>query len=321
MKRNRSYFWFLIVGILVVIFYATYQMLGWNKGEEKFYISVIVSDSRSDRWTAFKRGLNQGVQDSSMYLSIVSTGSITRLEDEIALIEREVENGADAVIAEPCADVNESGLLESLPDVPIVLIGSDITGEHRFDVVMADAREVGKSIAGALLQDNPAPEGMTMAILTGNQEQLAMRECLGSFMEVMKDTKIHILWTMAHKETTGAQTLSLNMKSKPVDLLITLDNESTELAVDYLKDNPSARCQVYGEGRSEKAVYYLDRGMIRALAVPNEYLMGYKSARIIAGKLEYHTSEPDNQMIDYLLVTPENVHAQEYANVLFPAVR
>ena len=64
-----------------------------------------------------------------------------------------------------------------------------------------------------------------------------------------------------------------------MDILITLGNAETETAVDYLQADTSYKRQfmIYGEGCSDKTVYYLDKGIIKSLVVPNEFNMGYQS--------------------------------------------
>lgn len=42
----------------------------------------------------------------------------------------------------------------------------------------------------------------------------------------------------------------------------TLDNEETELAGDFILTLFTDKPKLYGEGRSEKAVYYLDKGVV-----------------------------------------------------------
>ena len=54
----------LISSLLVVIFYVAYAMMNIGKEKQHYTLSVIVHDSSSDRWNAFKEGMNQGADDN-----------------------------------------------------------------------------------------------------------------------------------------------------------------------------------------------------------------------------------------------------------------
>jgi len=66
-------------------------MLGVNKEEKKYSVSVIVNDSNNDRWIAMREGLEQAAKDDDIQLNYVSTGVFASEDEEKALIEREVE--------------------------------------------------------------------------------------------------------------------------------------------------------------------------------------------------------------------------------------
>ena len=60
MNKNRFYIGLLVTAILAVLVYASYGMVNAGKKETYHSVAVIVDDSSSDRWTAFKEGLEQG---------------------------------------------------------------------------------------------------------------------------------------------------------------------------------------------------------------------------------------------------------------------
>lgn len=55
-----------------------------NQGKEEDYISVsvIVNDSSSERWDAFREGLEQGAEDNHVHLNLVSTGKFQNVQEE-----------------------------------------------------------------------------------------------------------------------------------------------------------------------------------------------------------------------------------------------
>ena len=60
----------------------------------------------------------------------------------------------------------------------------------------------------------------------------------------------------------------------------------------------------------KKTVYYLDKGLIRELVVPNEYYMGYESMVLAAQMARYHTDKMEQVEVDFFRVTKENLYAK-----------
>lgn len=106
-----------------------------------------------------------------------------------------------------------------------------------------------------------------------------------------------------------------------VDAVVSLENNDTEKAVDLLFNDDSISWRIYGEGCSEKLVYYLDKGLIQELIVPNEYYMGYQSMAMAAQNIRYYTDKTDQIEVEFFEVTKENLYDEETSWILFPTVR
>ena len=63
MNRDRLYLGFVTALIVTVVIYTSYGLLNSEKKDTHYVVSVIVSNSGSDRWNAFKEGLNQGADE------------------------------------------------------------------------------------------------------------------------------------------------------------------------------------------------------------------------------------------------------------------
>ena len=118
--------------IIMVIIYASYGLLNGGKEELHYSVSVVIGNSGSDQWNAFKEGLNQGANESGIYLNIVSASAFSGLAEEYTILERELENGADGVIAALCDTSDPGGRLEKIAGRDqIVLIASDAGSRER----------------------------------------------------------------------------------------------------------------------------------------------------------------------------------------------
>ena len=105
------------------------------------------------------------------------------------------------------------------------------------------------------------------------------------------------------------------------DIVVSLDNDRTEQAVDYLQAQEQTEFGLYGIGCSEKNVYYLDKGVIGALVVPNEFNIGYLSAAAIAGQLREPLSSAKTEKVGFLTITKDNLYDEENQKILFPIVQ
>ena len=72
---------------------------------------------------------------------------------------------------------------------------------------------------------------------------------------------------------------------------------------------------------SKKNVYYLDKGVIGALVVPNEFNIGYLSAAAIAGQLREPLSSAKTEKVGFLTITKDNLYDEENQKILFPIVQ
>ena len=325
MNRNRVYFGLLIFALIVTIVWTSAGMLGVNKEEKKYSVSVIINDSNNDRWIAMREGLEQAAKDDNIQLNYVSTGVFTSEEEEKALIEREVENGADGIIVQLVSSEDSYAVFEKIdPSVAVMLLETDAVPEGVYAVTAPDNHWIGEALAQTIFQDygDSLPD-KKIGILSGNQDQLSMHQRLGSVKKLLKDENIEPVWILSGQGENLSTELMAKQADEPVDILITLGNAETETAVDYLQADAGYKRQfmIYGEGCSDKAVYYLDKGVIKTLVVPNEFNMGYQSVHSIAEQIKYKLSSAESTTVDSLVINRQNLYDEENQKTLFPIVQ
>ncbi len=316
MKRNRvSVILFLII-IISVIGYSAYEMVNQGKDEDYISVSVIVNDSSNVRWDAFRIGLEQGAEDNHVHLNLVSTGTFQDAQEEQTIVKRELDGDADGVIVDPYSSEKDI-ILPTESAKPVVLIETGIETDKLFNSVMTDHVKLGKSLADAVIKDKAVKVG----ILSGNQEQLGMRQRLKSVQDALAEAGIEISWILSEKEFNKKIRSMEYFADHQTDTVISLENNSTEKAVDILLNDDSISWKLYGEGRSEKLIYYLDKGLIQELAVPNEYYMGYESMVLAAQSIRYYTDKTEQADVEFYMISKENLYDEETSRILFPNVR
>lgn len=320
MNKNRVYFGGVLLSLLVITVWAFYGMFHTGKVQEVHKVSVIVADSNNDRWIALHEGLAQAADDYGIDLNFVSTGEFKTVEEELALINREIDNGAEGVIVQMASSAElEQALEEISARVAVMLLETDVMPEDVYAFAGTDNAAMGNALAEAIREDlGDALAGKTVGVLCGNQKQIAMQERLHGLEEGMRDTGATIIWTIdyANSENAGSDLLQ---RAESADIVVALENDETEHMVDALQEN--GRTLLYGVGCSEKAVYYLDKGVIHTLVVPNEFNMGYQSMESLANQLRYRLTQAEDCEVEYLVVNRDNLYDDDNQKVLFPIVQ
>lgn len=323
-SRNRFYFGMLIAVVLTVIIWASYGMLNVGREEESYSVSVIVENSSSDRWTSLRQGLEQAARDYNIDLNYVSTGSFRNFDEECDAIDRELGNGAQGVIVQMVTSESGEEIDRVSTQASVVLLETDVKPEDLYTLVGPDNAGMGEAVAGAVKEDFGATlSGKRIGILSGNQKQIAMQQRLAGVSENLENAGAVIAWSIEGTSDGSKEMFYQKVQQEPVDILIALGNDELEFLVDYvsMQTEQPEDCLLYGIGGSEKTVYYLDKGVIGALVVPNEFNMGYLSMETIAKQLIYHMGESGSSRVDYLVVNRTNLYDEDNQKVLFPIVQ
>lgn len=323
--RNKSYILLSMLALIAVIAWASYGIINSNKEDTRYNVSVIVSNSNSNRWTSLGEGLEQAASDDNIRINFVKSSSIIHsAKEQKDLIDRELESGVDGIILEPYSSQDVSGIISDMASrAAVVLLDTDVEPEGIYMAVMPDNTAIGEAIGQSIKNDlGNALSGKRIGILCGNLDKNSMRDRLKGLNNSLEETGIIIEWTI-HDEIDVGKKLAQAQEEKPVDIIAALGNDETETAIDYILSVGSKEPAVmlYGEGCSEKLVYYLDKGTIQALIVPNEFNMGYLSLEAIKKLLRYKEFSDENPQIEFLVINKDNLYDEENQKVLFPIVQ
>ena len=343
-KNNLIYLMALILVIIAFIAFATYGMLDGSKDEEWYPVSVIVENSSSDRFTSFREGLERGAEDYHIRLNVVSTGAFSGIEEEYQIIHREIDNGAKGVIVEMCDSSNytDDSAVEIGSD-KMILVETDVEAEGMYAAILPQSYEMGEAVAEAVIADyGEKLEDTDIGILAGNLKQTAGQQCLKGFMDKIESAGASILWNLSDEDNVN-NTFEWCLEKKRVDIVVSHpypDNThfflSSQfhtvqiLSVPAPADNqqPVPFCHYlmiprclpsFSQGTIQ--MYYLDKGVIGALVVPNEFNIGYLSAAAIAGQLREPLSSAKTEKVGFLTITKDNLYDEENQKILFPIVQ
>lgn len=316
MKKNRSLsiIIFALVASLLILLIMSNQAL--STADTSPQVSVILNDSNSGRWVRFRAGLEQAAKDYNINLNYVTTTKSNDFEQEKAVIDKEIENGTNAMIIQLVNNVDSQQYInEKSKKTMIALVETDLEDpdtNKSYLLARADNQGIGTALGQMVIDGTTDVSGSTVGIVTGNTP--SMKERLLALQTALQQRNVRIAWTV---QTTDE--LLMKQNADPATSIVTLDNDSLEEVAAYYKDiqRPSL---IYGVGCSDKTIYYLDSGRIDGMIVPNEYTMGYVSLAKVARHLSNRLAKVEDTTVNYFKITKENLYSTENQKLIFPIV-
>lgn len=322
-KKIRGYLWIALF-LAVMAGFSAWGMLASTGKSKEYHISVIVSDSESDRWSSLRAGITQAAQDNGVSLNFVVTDDIRSNTAEMKLAETEIQSGADAILMDPFSSEGTEEMITSLSSrVVLELIENGVDAsssvEGRYAAATADDYEIGRSIASELmLAYGDELDNITIGIMTGDTQQYSLQNRLKGFKDALSasGTSAVIGWEVNDGNDID-YLVRAGQKHAMAQVIVALDNDSLEEAVDYVL-NENVDVALYGEGCSSKNIYYLDKRVIKSMIVPDEYNLGYSALEEAVQRLENPLDEMENKVVDFRVVNGANMYDEENQVLLFP---
>lgn len=320
MKNSKKYFIITeaVLGALVLVLVAA--MLVGGSRESAGRVAVIVSDSEDAQWAAFKYGLRMAARDRNIEAVIVATESGLTLEEQEALIEEELNNGADAVIVQPLPEEGEEEMLEKINKrVPVMLVGSPVRedgGKSALAVTGTDNYALGAALAEEILRDYSGDlEGKKMGLFSRTTDSEITTDRVKGLCDTLEGSGVEFSWSVAGNFDDGEADY---LKSQAgVDFVAALDDSSLTAAGEQASSDSLYGALLYGIGHSTQAAYYVDSGIVECLAVPDEFNVGYQSMSGIADSLEGLFHKTEDKMVSYTVIRRETLFSKENQEILF----
>lgn len=315
MKKNRSLVIIIaaLVAALLILLTMSNQTTSSNSSPQ---ISVVVDDSNSGRWVRFRAGLEQAAKDYNVNLNYVTTTKSSDFEQEKTVIDKEIENGTNAVIIQLVDNVDSHQYIaDASKKTTIALVETNLEDpdpNKSYSVTLDDNKGIGAALGQMIIDGSTDVAGTTVGIVTGNSS--AMKERLQALQTALNLRNVRIAWTV---QTTAE--LLMKQAASPASAIVTLDNDCLEEVAAYYKDIQRVS-KIYGVGCSDKTIYYLDSGRIDGMIVPNDYTMGYVSLSKVAMHLNNHLSKIDDTTVNFFKITKDNLYSTENQKLIFPIV-
>ena len=138
---------FLYMIFLVVLFLmCSTDLIIREPEKEVSQIAVIIEDVRDDNYSNFRKGMDQAAIELSADVRFITLYDRLDKEQQMELISREQQDGADALIVVP---VDEGQVADALSkkqvNIPTVLLGTGKSGENAAGSISVDYRQMGRA--------------------------------------------------------------------------------------------------------------------------------------------------------------------------------
>ncbi|HCX06352.1 MAG TPA: LacI family transcriptional regulator [Clostridium sp.] len=315
MNKKKGFVLTEVILMIMVIGLALMMISGQNK-KALDKVSVILENAGDSQWSALKYGLKMAAEEEGIELAVVDVEEGLDAEAQKKVFEREIEDGADALIVQPVLDKNDQEVLKKIEKrVPVMLVGYEAEkGETRYDlpVIKEDNYEMGQALAEEMLKDfegNIEEKKIGLLLASTDSNMLSSREC--GFKDALEDKNANILELSLDSLLDREE----NTESK-VDIVIALDDSNLTAIGEYLASSQPHGELLYGIGQSTEAIYYLDKGIAECVVVPDEFNVGYQSLSEVARKLDHYFENMKKQTVSYSVIRKETLFSKENQELL-----
>ncbi len=305
----------VVIVLVVIIFMAT----GRTHEEKHRHVSLIVYGEDSERWENLRQGAELACGENNADINILTMSSEDDAAEQEEIIDREIEDGADALIIAACNSKEIGSFIkDKKPKIPVVFVE---TGSEEGDVrcFSPDDYRMGYELGEEIVAKESDIVTVSVVFENSDRKSVALRE--KGLMDAIEGKVGRVIKWEKNEAVKNANTRTFIQKelvSRATDVIVTFDNSTTDALMDAL-ENLNKSSKVYSIATSDKAVYNLYNKRIKALLYTNEYSMGYLAA-VYALDRPYFQKRYQDEVIDHRIVRKENMYDEDNQTLLFPFV-
>lgn len=324
MKIRKKYI-FLILFIMVLASSLSLIKEGIKKEVNIYDVAVIIRGRNSEGWSIMKAGMDQASSEMNVNLRFITLLEENSVEEQIELLEREMKSGTDAILISPADYTEISNIIENInKKVPIVLFESNIDTKQDIPYISCDNYKLGQELAEEVVRNGNTRNNIV--IVESDLTCSSINERYSGFIdEISKSKNIYEIVQFPTDESNLYNKFKSLIEENKVDAIVAFDPNTLEAigkAKKYVINNSNitSNIEVYGIGRTSTIISLIEEKIIDAIAIQNEFNVGYLSIKTAVNKLE---GEKFNSKINITstLINSRNMYSKENEKMLFPIVR
>lgn len=287
------------LGLTALLSLVIPQLLRGQRDPQLLSLSVMLRDSDSSGWAIARQGMEQAADELGAELRFLTLAEAGDSGEQEAILLREIDGGAAALVAVPADPAALSAALDQwLLVCPVVTLESPMEGAA--GTVAPDNALLGRQLAQALLEDWDEGEVLlldTAGSCTGISDRLAAAEetLAGAGVPLRRVGELPegARWVMAFESAATLRTAERK------------EAEGRDFAL-------------YGVGAATAVTAQLERGNIAAMAAWSDYAAGYLAVRRAVGAVRGEEGKP--AVLPFSVLRKEDIYAPENQKLLFPVM-
>ena len=319
MSKQKKRIFVIFIGIAIILFLFILDFLLRRDNREVIYNIAYISDTRkSEDIKVIAEGISQAAKDMRVEVKSYVLANNNEVEAQIELIKKEVKGKVDAILLNP-TDSNKLSetIKKAYKDVPIVLINSAITGFDSIPIISCDNEEVGKEIADEIIRNGNTRNNI--GIIVTNKNKSNLQDMYRGFLSEISYSKNNCKeLNIGENINTYGQQINSFIRSENIDVLVTFERDILEELAQIKKEN-KLELELYGMGRTNKILSYLEEDIINSVAVQNEFNLGYLGVKIAVDKL--NNKDTSSKTIDFSIINKSNMYWDDNQKILFPFIK
>lgn len=326
MRKRKKIIIIIAFILLISLFPLLLNDTLWHEKDKKIYnISIITRGKSSESLLIMKQGIDQAASEMNVNTSFVTLSEDNSIDEQNQLIEREIKNNADAIIISPVDFEKMAKPIENaMKKVPVILFESTVDSKHVEPSISCDNYNLGVNLGKEVIKNGKMCSNI--AIIKNDLNCSSIKERYDGFMNVMENTKNnYIFWELKDEKQQTYYNQGKNLlENNNVDVVVTFDTGILEGISEAKKDlintnKEKASIEIYGAGSTSKIISLLEDKTIKAIAIQNEFNVGYLSIKSAVNKIKGESM--DNSNISSTVVNRDNMYSEENQRLLFPFIR
>lgn len=321
MKKGKSYIIIFSITVAFAFLYLfNYNLTAERKEKEYYNISVITRFTDSESFEIIRQGMEQAAIDMRAEMTYISLAEYNSCEEQDELLKREFNNGADAIIISAADSDYIVPTVNSVSTrIPVISIESNVNTKNVKAFYSADNYNMGK-VLGERVADEIGENDKNIVILQGTAKSTSISDREKGIIDVLNKNGINAITVPVKDMNTSKPYFFDNLvfEYKP-DVIIATETEVLEKTATYFQGVNGWKGRIYGIGVTGRIASYLEKELISAIVVQNEFNIGYLGVQAAVSSIK--NDKIKNAEIDYKVVDSENMYTTECQKLIFPFIR
>lgn len=322
-NRKERILWILYGIVLIALFLvSSTDLIIKEKRAEVYPVSVIIEDTSDDYYVNFRRGMERAAMELNADVSFITLYEQGNRAQQADMVLRELEDGTRALIVSP---VDEEMIMElqSAKQITdsLVLLNTEkelITGEGTA-AVTSDYYQIGCELGERLLKEQPPSCPVYLFSCRGHDP--ADKRIAEGLYSMLEPAGVEV--KQYYLQKPDGMKLVLSSLTETMDgeaVVAALDPESLTAAAQLLADGENCTSWIrglYGRGTTVPLLNYLDRGVIQALCITDDFSAGYVSVETVVELMNGRSVSSREDLKGYCIGRDE-LRAGTYEKMLYP---